>query len=104
MWGQPPPAVRASASSPFLAPHRIPPLGFNKSHDSSISIPVSAAELRSAGQPGAAVPTYVSELPARLYHVSVHSLTEHLQEHIRRHELLRAGDRVGIAVSGGIDS
>jgi tRNA(Ile)-lysidine synthase len=39
-----------------------------------------------------------------LYHVSVHELTERLLEHIRRQELLRAGDRVGVAVSGGIDS
>jgi tRNA(Ile)-lysidine synthase len=34
----------------------------------------------------------------------VHSLTERLLAHIRREELLRAGDRVGVAVSGGIDS
>ena len=39
-----------------------------------------------------------------LYHVSVHELTERLFEHIRRQELLHAGDRVGVAVSGGIDS
>jgi tRNA(Ile)-lysidine synthase len=38
------------------------------------------------------------------YHVPVHSLTERLLIHIRREELLRAGDRVGVAVSGGIDS
>ncbi len=36
--------------------------------------------------------------------VSVHSLAERVLAHIRREELLRAGDRVGIAVSGGIDS
>ena len=46
-----------------------------------------------------AVPTY-----ALLYHVSVHSLAERVIAHIRRQELLRAGDRVGVAVSGGIDS
>jgi tRNA(Ile)-lysidine synthase len=39
-----------------------------------------------------------------LYHVSVHSLAERLLAHIRREELLRPGDRVGVAVSGGIDS
>ena len=41
---------------------------------------------------------------AGLYHVSVHSLAERVLGHIRREELLRAGDRVGVAVSGGIDS
>ena len=40
----------------------------------------------------------------RLYHVDVHSLAERVLSHIRRQELLRAGDRVGVAVSGGIDS
>jgi tRNA(Ile)-lysidine synthetase-like protein len=39
-----------------------------------------------------------------LYHVSVHSLAERVLSHIRRDELLSAGDRVGVAVSGGIDS
>jgi tRNA(Ile)-lysidine synthase len=34
----------------------------------------------------------------------VHSLAERLLSHIRREELLKAGDRVGVAVSGGIDS
>ncbi len=38
------------------------------------------------------------------YHVAVHSLAERVLLHIRRQELLRAGDRVGVAVSGGIDS
>ena len=38
------------------------------------------------------------------YHVSVQSLAERVLSHIRRQELLRAGDRVGVAVSGGIDS
>ncbi len=41
---------------------------------------------------------------AGLYHVSVHALAERVLGHIRREELLRAGDRVGVAVSGGIDS
>jgi tRNA(Ile)-lysidine synthase len=39
-----------------------------------------------------------------LYHAFVHELTERLIQHIRRQELLAAGDRVGVAVSGGIDS
>jgi tRNA(Ile)-lysidine synthase len=39
-----------------------------------------------------------------LYHVSVHELAERALGQIRREELLRAGDRVGVAVSGGIDS
>jgi tRNA(Ile)-lysidine synthase len=39
-----------------------------------------------------------------LYHVSVHSLAERVLTYIRREEFFSAGDRVGIAVSGGIDS
>jgi tRNA(Ile)-lysidine synthase len=46
----------------------------------------------------------VRKISSRLYHVSVHSLTERLLDHIRRQELLKAGQRVGVAVSGGIDS
>lgn len=42
--------------------------------------------------------------PGWLYHVSVHPLAQRLIGHIRRHELLQAGDRVGVAVSAGIDS
>ena len=38
------------------------------------------------------------------YHVAVHSLAERALSLIRRDELLRPGDRVGVAVSGGIDS
>ncbi len=34
----------------------------------------------------------------------MHSLVERVLSHIRRQELLTAGDRVGVAVSGGIDS
>jgi tRNA(Ile)-lysidine synthase len=34
----------------------------------------------------------------------VHSLAQRVLSHIRRQELLRAGDSVGVAVSGGIDS
>lgn len=41
---------------------------------------------------------------ALLYHVCVHSLAQRVLSHIRRHALLRAGDRVGVGVSGGIDS
>src|SRR6266849_1151720 len=39
-----------------------------------------------------------------LYHVPVHSLAERVLGHLRRQELLRAGERFGVAVSGGIDS
>jgi tRNA(Ile)-lysidine synthase len=39
-----------------------------------------------------------------MYHVSVHKLAERLLSQIRLGELLRAGDRLGVAVSGGIDS
>ncbi|MFZ0277230.1 MAG: tRNA lysidine(34) synthetase TilS [Candidatus Sulfotelmatobacter sp.] len=39
-----------------------------------------------------------------MYHVSVHELAQRVLGHIRREESLRAGDRVGVAVSGGIDS
>ncbi len=39
-----------------------------------------------------------------MYHVSVHELAERVLSQIRREELFRAGDRVGVAVSGGIDS
>ena len=38
------------------------------------------------------------------YHVFVHSLAQRVLSHIRRQELLHAGERVGLAVSGGIDS
>src|SRR5579863_3176888 len=36
--------------------------------------------------------------------VSVHLLAQRVLSHVRRQELLHAGDRVGVAVSGGIDS
>jgi tRNA(Ile)-lysidine synthetase-like protein len=39
-----------------------------------------------------------------MYHVFVHFLVQRMLVHIRRQDLLRAGDRVGVAVSGGIDS
>lgn len=39
-----------------------------------------------------------------MYHVFVHSLAQRLLGQIRQEELLRAGERVGVAVSGGIDS
>ena len=41
---------------------------------------------------------------ALLYDVFVHPLAERVLHHIQRDELLKAGERVGIAVSGGIDS
>ena len=50
-----------------------------------------------------AVPICVFGGP-RLYHVFVHSLAHRVLGHIRQEELLSAGDRVGVAVSGGIDS
>jgi tRNA(Ile)-lysidine synthase len=39
-----------------------------------------------------------------LYHFSVHPLAERLLKTIRKHEFLRAGDRMAVAVSGGADS
>jgi len=39
-----------------------------------------------------------------MYHVFVSNLPQRVLEHVRREELLHAGDRVGVAVSGGIDS
>jgi tRNA(Ile)-lysidine synthase len=39
-----------------------------------------------------------------LYDVPVHPLAQQLLAHIRRAELLKPGDRVGVAVSGGSDS
>jgi tRNA(Ile)-lysidine synthase len=39
-----------------------------------------------------------------MYDGRVNPLAERLLKHIRKEELLRAGDRVGVAVSGGIDS
>ncbi len=41
---------------------------------------------------------------SRMYHVSVHPLPQRLLQHLRQQEFLRAGERVGVAVSGGIDS
>ncbi len=38
------------------------------------------------------------------YHVSVHSLAHRVLSQIRRQDTLHPGDRVGVAVSGGIDS
>jgi len=39
-----------------------------------------------------------------MYHGPVHSLAQRVLGHLRRQEVLQAGDRVGVAVSGGIDS
>ena len=41
---------------------------------------------------------------SRLYHVSVPRFAQQLLSHLRAQELLKPGDRVGVAVSGGIDS
>ncbi|HET9407976.1 MAG TPA: tRNA lysidine(34) synthetase TilS [Candidatus Sulfotelmatobacter sp.] len=38
------------------------------------------------------------------YHGAVHPVAERLLTHLRRQEFLKAGDRVGVAVSGGVDS
>ncbi len=38
------------------------------------------------------------------YHGPVHSLAQRVFSHIQRHDLLLAGERIGVAVSGGIDS
>ena len=43
-------------------------------------------------------------LPPPVYYVFVYELVQEVLAYIRRHELLRAGDRVGVAVSGGADS
>jgi tRNA(Ile)-lysidine synthase len=39
-----------------------------------------------------------------MYYVPVQRLQQAVLEYVRKHELLRAGDRVGVAVSGGADS
>src|SRR5580700_10949871 len=39
-----------------------------------------------------------------MYYIPVERLQQAVLEYIRKHELLKAGDRVGIAVSGGADS
>src|SRR5258708_12227222 len=93
MWGQPPPAVRASASSPFFGRESNLPK-FQSLQQRSFAPQDSRGRLS----------PHVFRSCRRLYHVSVHELAERLLEHIRRQELLRAGDRVGVAVSGGIDS
>ncbi len=85
MWGRPPSAVRR-------APAR---LAGPKQRD--LERTIRGASLRR--QPKAAAPIGVVR-----YHVPVHLLAERLLSHIRRQDLLTAGDRVGVAVSGGIDS
>jgi tRNA(Ile)-lysidine synthase len=42
--------------------------------------------------------------PDWMYHNLVHAVTERVLDYIRSTELLRPGDRVGVAVSGGCDS
>jgi tRNA(Ile)-lysidine synthase len=49
------------------------------------------------------VPSALSR-PTLRYHVSVRSLAQHVLSQIRQQDTLHAGDRVGVAVSGGIDS
>ncbi len=39
-----------------------------------------------------------------MYHVGLQPLPQSVLEYVRKHELLKAGDRVGVAVSGGADS
>ena len=39
-----------------------------------------------------------------MYYVPVERLQQAVLEYIRKHELLKAGDRVVVAVSGGADS
>lgn len=39
-----------------------------------------------------------------MYYGAVQALAQRVLHYIRRHQLLQAGDRVGIAVSGGVDS
>jgi tRNA(Ile)-lysidine synthase len=50
------------------------------------------------------LPLRYSSVLAVVYHVLVHRSIERVLGYIRRQELLRPGDRVGVAVSGGIDS
>ncbi|HYK49860.1 MAG TPA: tRNA lysidine(34) synthetase TilS, partial [Terriglobales bacterium] len=47
-----------------------------------------------------------TRLPALafLYHFSVHGMAERLLKTIRKQELIKAGDRLAVAVSGGADS
>jgi tRNA(Ile)-lysidine synthase len=51
--------------------------------------------------PRRSLPTENREL---IYHFPVHGLTERALQTIRKRELLRAGDRLAVAVSGGADS
>jgi tRNA(Ile)-lysidine synthase len=46
----------------------------------------------------------VATLLVELYHVCMQPLATTILAYIRRHGLLKAGDRVGVAVSGGADS
>lgn len=39
-----------------------------------------------------------------MYYVRVRTLAQQVTDYIRKHDLLRAGDRVGVAVSAGLDS
>ncbi len=57
-----------------------------------------------ASCPLTGLPSRTSLTQPWLYYVPVQRLTQAVLEYIRKHELLKAGDRVGIAVSGGADS
>ena len=45
-----------------------------------------------------------SPLKPELYYVLVQTLAHTALEYVRKHQLVKAGDRVGVAVSGGVDS
>src|SRR5258708_39643334 len=91
MWGQPPPAVRASASSPFFGRESNLPK-FQSLQQRSFAPQDSRGRLS----------PHVFRSCRRLYHVSVHGLAGRLLWHIRRQEMLKAGGRGGGCVFGGI--
>lgn len=62
-------------------------------------------ELRSAGRPRRPSPRGSCHSGSSgLYHGAVHALAHKALDHLRQLELLKAGERVGLAVSGGSDS
>ncbi|MGH9500037.1 MAG: tRNA lysidine(34) synthetase TilS [Terriglobales bacterium] len=46
----------------------------------------------------------VTGFPGQMYHVSVQPIATNILAYVYKHGLLKAGDRVGVAVSGGADS
>src|SRR5215472_2456440 len=87
MWGQPP--------SAFLGPQapKLPAILMHRASRGSLAHTAEGGWF------------HIESADHQLrYHVPVHSLPQRVLSHIRRRELLRAGDRVGVAVSGGIDS